>query len=127
VFDPPVDDPRLFSSMAVRLIDALYKPSLLYAKAGVSLSKIREKRVEQGHLYARVEHNNSLNDVIDEINQRYGRATVRTERQVDGEWQMANEARLFITKLFDAVVRHPRGAVLVLHFNKPPKILDFPL
>ncbi|MFT6387951.1 MAG: DNA polymerase V [Cellvibrionaceae bacterium] len=91
VFDPPVDDPRLLSSKAVQLIDSLYKPLLKYAKAGVSLSKIGEKRVEQGHLFARSQHNDSLNNVMDEINQRYGRATVKPARQTRGEWQMKRD------------------------------------
>ncbi len=88
VFDPPIDDTQHISAVAVRLVDSLYEPSVFYAKAGVSLSNIRDKGVEQGHLFTPPCEDGRLNSIVDAINQRYGRATVKPARQLGGRWQM---------------------------------------
>ncbi|MFT6904170.1 MAG: DNA polymerase V [Oleiphilaceae bacterium] len=90
-FDPPTDDSRFLSSIAASLVDTLYRSNLHYAKVGVSLSKIREKGVEQGDLFSSVKKDDSLNEVMDSINHRYGRSTVRPARQAGDNQLMKRE------------------------------------
>jgi DNA polymerase V len=82
IFDPPIDDSRVIAATAVRLIDRIFKNDFLYAKAGVSLSKIQPSSVVQSDLFNKPISNSEVSGITDDINNRFGRSMIRPARQV---------------------------------------------
>jgi DNA polymerase V len=93
VFDPPVDDALVISGTASRLIESLYRENHRYTKATVSLSKIYPKGYQQTHLFHSSDTDDRIGRVIDAINDRYGRQTIKPARQVGGLWRMKQHFR----------------------------------
>jgi DNA polymerase V len=93
VFDPPIDDPQLIAATASSLVASIYQDGLRYAKAGVSLSKIQPSAYQQAHLFHVPSTDDRLATVIDKINSRYGRHTVKPARQIGGLWRMNQQFR----------------------------------
>jgi DNA polymerase V len=88
IFDPPIDDPRTISATAVTLAARIFKPGLRYSKAGISLSKIQPRNIQQSDLFHQPERDPRVADTIDEINKRFGRDTVKPACQLNDGWQM---------------------------------------
>jgi DNA polymerase V len=91
ICDVPVDDQRLIPSTAVRLIDRIFRGGLIYAKAGISLSKIRPRSLGQGHLFSGDKTNDRVTATMDVINQRFGHNTVKPARQLGDQWRMKQD------------------------------------
>lgn len=93
MFDPPIDDAQVIAATASRLVESIYRDGQRYAKAGVSLSKIRPKTYQQAHLFNSTVIDGRLTTVMDNINARYGRQTIKPARQIGGLWRMNQQLR----------------------------------
>ncbi|QIE91117.1 MULTISPECIES: translesion error-prone DNA polymerase V subunit UmuC [Pseudomonas] len=90
----PADDTRDLLRAALTGLKALYRPGYAYAKAGVILSQFAERGTITGDLFAPRPRPNSerLMAVMDAINLREGRGTVRFARERPvGAWSMKRE------------------------------------
>ena len=73
----PTDDTRLLISQAKALLRKHYQPGFEYAKCGVILSNINEKRFAQSHLWSPPDtKSDPLMSIIDQINQKYGAQSI---------------------------------------------------
>ena len=74
----PTDDTVALVNAAVRGIEAIYRPGFNFAKAGVMLLDLQDGGIEQGELDLEPEApaRGHLMDVLDKLNDRYGRGTV---------------------------------------------------
>ena len=74
------DDTVQLTRVALWLLARLYQPGYAYAKAGVILSDLCPRQAVQGHLFAASAdplRRAGLNDTLDNINQRFGRGSIR--------------------------------------------------
>ncbi len=64
---------------AHRVLDDIYRPGFGYKKGGILLSDVRPKNESQVDLFSqRQDDNEKLNEVVDLINRRWGKHTVRS-------------------------------------------------
>ena len=76
------DDSRLITREAIAIANQLFKPGCRYLKAGVGLVDIRPREFWQmDMLSSPVSETKSLMPVLDQINSKYGRNTVKLARQ----------------------------------------------
>lgn len=90
----PTDDTRDLLHAALRALRALYREGPAYAKAGVVLSQFVERGSYTGDLFAPPPRPRSetLMRVMDAINAKQGRGTLRLAReQIEGAWSMRRE------------------------------------
>jgi DNA polymerase V len=66
-------------SAAFTCLERIYRPGLIYRKAGITLNDISGRDVRQTDMFAEIEHNrlDSLNEVIDRLNSRWGYGTIK--------------------------------------------------
>ena len=70
----------------------LYKPGYAYQKAGVMLLNLSDARTPQGNLFAGHRENPALMQVMDRINQQWGRGTLKLAAEGVGQaWKMRRE------------------------------------
>ncbi|MCJ0976009.1 translesion error-prone DNA polymerase V subunit UmuC [Pseudomonas sp. PS1] len=90
----PTDDTRVLAAAAIRGLDAIYRPGYAYSKAEVLLMDLRQRGEFTGDLFAAAPRPGAdrLMAVIDRINAREGRGTVRLGRiPAAPEWAMRRE------------------------------------
>ncbi len=90
----PTDDTRVLAAAAIRGLDAIYRPGYAYSKADVLLMDLRQRGEFTGDLFAASPSPGAdrLMAVIDRINAREGRGTVRLGRiPAAPEWAMRRE------------------------------------
>ncbi|WP_434157802.1 translesion error-prone DNA polymerase V subunit UmuC [Stutzerimonas stutzeri] len=90
----PTDDTRVLAAAAIRGLDAIYRPGYAYSKAEVLLMDLRQRGEFTGDLFAAAPSPGAdrLMAVIDRINAREGRGTVRLGRiPAAPEWAMRRE------------------------------------
>ena len=90
----PTDDTRVLAAAAVRGLDAIYRPGYAYSKAEVLLMDLRQRGEFTGDLFAAAPRPGAdrLMAVVDRINAREGRGTVRLGRTPAApEWAMRRE------------------------------------
>lgn len=90
----PTDDTRVLAAAAVRGLDAIYRPGYAYSKAEVLLMDFRQRGEFTGDLFADAPRPGAdrLMAVVDRINAREGRGTVRLGRiPASPEWAMKRE------------------------------------
>ncbi|AJE23799.1 translesion error-prone DNA polymerase V subunit UmuC [Azotobacter chroococcum] len=90
----PTDDTRDLVQAAIGGLRAFYLSGPAYVKAGVVLSQFVERGVTTGDLFAPKPRSNSepLMGVMDAINAKHGRGTVRFGREnAEGSWAMRRE------------------------------------
>ena len=90
----PTDDTRDLTHAALFGLKSLYREGFAYAKAGVILSQFSERGAVTGDLFAPKPRKNSdaLMQVMDAINTRQGRGTIRLARDKGcGVWSMRRE------------------------------------
>lgn len=90
----PTDDTRVLAAAAIRGLDAIYRPGYAYSKAEVLLMDLRQRGEFTGDLFAAVPSPGAdrLMAVIDRINAREGRGTVRLGRiPAAPAWAMRRE------------------------------------
>jgi DNA polymerase V len=81
-FINPTDDLRLITKIAKRCLQRIFKPGLYYKKSGVCLHDLIPKDSKQLDLFhqpsdEKLHHTEQLMSVLDQINQKYGRSTIR--------------------------------------------------
>jgi len=100
----PTNDVRLLAKAAVQAIDHLYRPGYRYSKAEVLLLDLRQPGEFTDDLFAvrQPATTNKLMGVLDEINGRWGRGTLRTASVPENpEWAMRRDlmSRSYTTRL----------------------------
>lgn len=93
---PPTSDSRDLIVAATRILTRIYRPGYAYHKAGVMLSQLVPRAHTQGELFAanvtEVDRSRDLMTVMDAINRRWGRGTLRSSATgVDQGWRMRRE------------------------------------
>jgi len=85
-------DTRELVKWAGRGLRRIYRRGFAYAKAGVMLSEIRPAALAQADLFGSMEdseRSDTLMGIMDRINQRWGRGTLRTASEhAEGIWKM---------------------------------------
>ncbi len=88
----PSADTRVLTRWALLILTEIYRPGFDYQKAGVMLSELRPKHSIQGSLFAAsdtTERSEALMFVMDQINNRWGRGTLKPSvTGLDQRWQM---------------------------------------
>lgn len=79
---------------ALKCLEQIFRPNLLYKKAGVIVSEITKGEAFQGNLFEK--HNreklDSISKVTDSLNSQYGRGTLKLAIQGSGkEWKLRQE------------------------------------
>ena len=90
----PTNDVRLITKAAIQAVDYLYRPGFKYSKAEVLLMDLRQPGEFTDDLFAEVQPtvSNKLMGVLDEINGRWGRGTLRTASvPANPDWAMRRE------------------------------------
>jgi len=90
----PTDDTRVLAAAAVRGLEAIFRQGYAYSKAEVLLMDLRQRGDFTGDLFAAAPRPgvDRLMAVVDQINAREGRGTVRLGRiSATAEWSMKRE------------------------------------
>ena len=90
----PTDDTRDLLRAAITAMKTIYRPGIQFAKAGVVLSQFSQRGLSTGDLFAEAPRRNSdaLMAVMDAINAKQGRGTIRLARDAStGPWKMHRE------------------------------------
>lgn len=92
----PTADTQTLLVWATKALRQMYKPGYEYKKAGIILGEIHsEHQAVQGDLFAEPIKPSPLMNVIDKINARYGRGSVRLSQDVagGGAWAMRQDKK----------------------------------
>lgn len=92
----PTNDSQLIITQAKRTMSAIYKENFLFAKCGIGLLDLRDEQFYQHDLWVPAQSHqvDQLMNVLDRINQRYGRDTLTFGAEgLTGKWTM-NQNRL---------------------------------
>ncbi len=92
----PTDDTRLIIRAALQGLDAIFRQGHAYAKAEIMLLDLRQQGEFTDDLFAEVQPiaAEKVMSVLDEINSRWGRGTLRPARiPVTPEWAMKRELK----------------------------------
>lgn len=105
----PTDDTRVLAAAAVRGLEAIYRPGYDYSKAEVLLQDLRQRGEFIADLFAEAPRPGAdrLMAVVDQINARVGRGTVRLGRvPAAPEWAMKREmmSRRYTTRWDELLV-----------------------
>lgn len=100
----PTDDVRLLTKAAVEALDRVYRPGFKYSKAEVLLMNLCQAGEYTDDLFATSQPSDAskLMAVLDQINGRWGRGTLRTASvPLDPDWGMRREmmSQSYTTKL----------------------------
>ena len=93
-FPSPTDDTRELISAAISLLDRVYRQGPAYAKAGIVLSQLAPAKHRTEDLFSPGSRSGSpaVMGVLDEINQKMGRGTVRIAREgAQRGWEMRRQ------------------------------------
>jgi DNA polymerase V len=72
----PTQDTRIILEAAIQGIRNLYRPGFVYNKCGVLLCDIISEKVQQQDLFSETESISKVSQIVDVINQKYGRNTL---------------------------------------------------
>lgn len=100
----PTNDVRLMTKAATEAVNRLFRPGFKYSKAEVLLMDLRQPGEFTDDLFAECQPPaaEKVMGVLDEINQRWGRGTLRTANvPTDPDWGMRREmmSQSFTTRL----------------------------
>ena len=100
----PTDDTRLLVQSAIAGLDQIYKAGPAYAKASVMLMDLCQRNEYTPDLFAPTQPagTDQLMQTMDQINQRWGKGTIRPGRvPTQSEWQMQRQllSPAFTTRL----------------------------
>lgn len=88
----PTADTRVLSRFATHILKGIYRPGYAYQKAGVMLTELQPRQLRQKSLLAdeaEDERVQSVVKVMDSINAKWGRGTVRLSAEgLNKAWQM---------------------------------------
>ena len=72
----------------------IYRPGFAYQKAGVALMNLRDAGTVQRDLFSKDKNKPRLTQVMDQINQTWGRGTLHSAAEgVHKEWKMKREKK----------------------------------
>ncbi len=94
--NPPTDDTRKMQQVALAGLRAIYRMGYNYKKAGVMLSDLASLDTRQIDLFQTEDagRREMLSPVLDTINQKYGRHTIRSAAELMGNnWRMRQDKR----------------------------------
>ncbi|MEQ7918245.1 translesion error-prone DNA polymerase V subunit UmuC [Xanthomonas sp. WHRI 1810A] len=92
----PTDDVRLMTKAAVEAVDRVFRPGFKYSKAEVLLLNLcqRTEYTEDLFTVSQPEATEKVMGVLDEINARWGRGTLRVASvRINPEWGMRREMK----------------------------------
>ncbi|KTD55866.1 DNA polymerase V, subunit C [Legionella santicrucis] len=98
-FINPTDDLQLITTIAKRCLRRIFKLGYYYKKAGVCLKDLTPKDLRQLDLFhqpsdEQLHHTEQLMSVFDQINQKYGRSTIRLAAEgYSKPWAMCAELK----------------------------------
>lgn len=98
-FINPTDDLRLITKIAKRCLQRIFKAGFYYKKAGVCLGDLIPKNPRQIDMFHQLTdeqlcHTEQLMNVLDRINQKYGRSTIRLAAEgYSKPWAMRAELK----------------------------------
>lgn len=98
-FISPTDDLRLITKMAKNCLKRLFKPGFHYKKVGVCLEELILKNPRQLDMFHQsseetLQHTEQLMSVFEQINQKYGRSTIRLAAEgYSKTWDMRAELK----------------------------------
>lgn len=100
----PTNDVRLMTKAATEAVNRLFRPGFKYSKAEVLLLDLRQPGEFTGDLFAQSQpvEAEKVMSVLDEINGRWGRGTLRTASvPANPEWAMRRDlmSQSFTTKV----------------------------
>lgn len=93
------DDLRLITKIAKRCLRRIFKSGYYYKKVGICLEDLIPKNQRQLDMFhqpsdEQIQHKDDLMDVFDEINQKYGRSTIRLAAEgYSKPWAMRAELK----------------------------------
>lgn len=90
----PTDDTRIIVQTATKAVRQLYRPGYRFAKSGIGLIDIADKRFLQSDLFAPQQDRKTekLMQLIDDINIKYGKGTIYTAAEgKQDKWGMRQE------------------------------------
>ena len=92
----PSDDTLVLTNWALRILKKIYRPGYAYQKAGVVLQELSPKMARQISLFQDTERDarsERLMSVLDGVNQKWGRGTVRLLSEgIDKNWGMRQDS-----------------------------------
>jgi DNA polymerase V len=90
----PTDDTLRLTTVAKWGLKKLYRSGYAYQKAGVALMNLRDAGTEQPDLFSKAKDNTRLMQVMDQINDLWGRGTLHSAAEgVEKEWKMKREKK----------------------------------
>lgn len=92
----PTDDLGILQAAAAKALLLIYRPGFNFKKAGVMISGIQDKGIQQADLFCETPdpRRERLGEVMDFINSKYGRGTLKTSTELMGrKWEMKQQRR----------------------------------
>ena len=93
----PSDDTLALTAAALQGLKAIYRPGFRYKKAGIMLTLLSDKGIQQGSLFDATEErprSAALMSAMDQVNRLYGRGMLRTGASgTQQRWSMRSENR----------------------------------
>ena len=90
----PTDDTLLLTKIARWGLKRIYRPGFAYQKAGIALLNLRDAGTVQMNLFSKSKDNTPLMQVMDRINEEWGRGTLHSAAEgVKKEWTMKRELK----------------------------------
>lgn len=92
----PTADSRVLTGWALLVLKSIYRPGFAYKKAGVMLSELRPKNLQQGSLFTTAgvdAQSDSLMQTLDRINKKWGKGSIHllSEGTRQKTWEMRRE------------------------------------
>mgnify|MGYP003376849014 FL=1 len=90
----PTDDTLLLTKIARWGLKRIYRPGFAYQKAGIALMNLRDSGTVQMNLFSKSKDNTRLMQVLDRINEVWGRGTLHSAAEgVQKVWTMKRELK----------------------------------
>jgi DNA polymerase V len=90
----PTDDTLLLTKIARWGLKRIYRPGFAYQKAGIALMNLRDAGTVQMNLFSKHKNNSGLMQVMDQINDLWGRGTLHPGAEgLQKDWKMKREKK----------------------------------
>ncbi|MDO8729402.1 MAG: Y-family DNA polymerase [bacterium] len=90
----PTANSMTLQKWALAGLESIFRPGYLYKKAGVILSEICDASTYQGDLFASVPEDTEIMKVLDKMNARYGKGTIKLSQDGSRQsWKMRQEKK----------------------------------
>lgn len=93
-FDVPSANLMTLQNWAMTGLASIYREGYFFKKAGVMLSQLCDENAYQGDLFSSVQENSSVMEVVDSMNLRYGKGTLKLSQDSNNEaWKVRQERK----------------------------------